>query len=804
MFRDFLILCILLIGISQSGAQNLVPNYSFEIDSACPTNYGQVTYSKGWKKSWNNNQPPNQTEYCNSCNNGLFGVPNNTWGSQVASTGSAYMAQATMAPYLMTDYRENIYIQLTSPLVIGTTYNVSVMVSHTDNSQFASNNYGAKFSTVTSFPVDNHCQMHSSVVITDNINWVPVSGSFVADSAYSYICVGNFYDDAHTTNITSCPGCSFHQCGYFVDDVVVTGPSPTIPVSSFSTSGTTICLGQSTTFTSTSTGAPTSYSWNFGNSSSSNTQNPVNLYTSAGIYTATLTVSNSFGTNSSSQTITVNPPPVVSATSNSSVCPGFPANLNANGAATYSWSPPGGLSSTTGNSVSATSLTNTSYTVTGTSASGCKNTAIANVTLFPVPHVSSVSHDTICAGTSLFLQANGTGGTPAYTYSWTNAGVAVNLPVSPVTNTTYTVNCTDANGCVSTPQTSTVILHPPVSLVMTPTASICPGIQGQLGVIASGTRGGYVYSWNPSTGLSSSTIPNPTVSPSSTITYTVFVSDGCATTPVSDTTRLTVYSKPVLSFFTNDTGGCAPYCVNFNGSSNPSCVIANWKFGDGGVANGCGTVNHCYQKSGLENVTFSITDIHGCKESLAKTLSFTVYQKPSISFTVSPEASDIMNPTISFTSQIADATSWTWFFGDLSGASDTARNTQYKYLDTGCYPVTLIAKNVIGCLDTARSNVCIEPYLTFYAPNAFTPNEDGINDVWKPEGMYIDPKNYELTIYNRWGNQVFKTTTWGQGWDGRANNGSSIAQVDSYFWIVTFRDLQKTRHTYRGLCQLIK
>ncbi len=202
-------------------AVNLVPNYSFETDSACPDNYNEVSYSKGWRKSLNNNVPAYHTEYLNACGTPSFAVPNNTWGYQIAATGQAYMAECTMGPTVKVDYRENIYTKLSAPLSVGQTYQASFKISHTNNSQNASNNFGLKFSTVPDFPIVNYAQVYTPDIITDSAGWTLVSGTFVADSAYQYIGAGNFFDDAHTATTQSCNTCPYNLYGYYLDDICV-------------------------------------------------------------------------------------------------------------------------------------------------------------------------------------------------------------------------------------------------------------------------------------------------------------------------------------------------------------------------------------------------------------------------------------------------------------------------------------------------------------------------------------------------------------------------------------------------------
>ncbi len=202
-------------------AQNWVPNYSFENYNQCPTTYNQVGYCQNWLPSPVNNVPQYHTEYLHACNTGSFSVPTSTWGSQAAVTGQGYMALCTMAPAVTLNYRENIYVPLVAPMSIGQTYHVSFRVSHTDNSQYATNNIGAKFSTVPNISVNNFAHVNSTSQVTDKLNWVTISGSFVADSAYTYLGIGNFYTDANTVSSNICSSCSFSQYGYFIDDVCV-------------------------------------------------------------------------------------------------------------------------------------------------------------------------------------------------------------------------------------------------------------------------------------------------------------------------------------------------------------------------------------------------------------------------------------------------------------------------------------------------------------------------------------------------------------------------------------------------------
>lgn len=212
--------------LSTSGsAQNLVLNPSFEDTVMCP-DFPQPTinYALYWSSYGGT------SDYFNSCAS-LFGVPSNFAGYQAPHTGSAYAGLLTWYVNAGSPIREYMGIQFTTPLLIGAKYFVSFFISNADSITYnsSSNNFGVRFSTVpfsyTNFPaLNNSSHMQSPTVITDKINWTYISGSFVADSAYQYLILGNFYDDANTV-IDSVPPYSGTGSYYYIDDVCVSADS---------------------------------------------------------------------------------------------------------------------------------------------------------------------------------------------------------------------------------------------------------------------------------------------------------------------------------------------------------------------------------------------------------------------------------------------------------------------------------------------------------------------------------------------------------------------------------------------------
>jgi gliding motility-associated-like protein len=469
---------------------------------------------------------------------------------------------------------------------------------------------------------------------------------------------------------------------------------------------------------------------------------------------------------------------------------------------TYSWNSTPPQSAATANA-----LTSGCYTVTVNQPNGCVANSVVTLTEPPALILPSIPPATICLSHSVSLTPLGmpSGGTAPLSVVWTCSGVPVASPVFPPTTTTYTATTIDSNGCVSLPQFFTVNVNPPLSLSLSGPPPLCPGATGALNAIFSGGDGIWNLSWMPSAGLSSSTIANPLATPSLTTTYTVILSDNCGTPADTETIQVRVFpSLPVVNFSTPDTAGCVPLCVNFAGTSTPSCLIGYWNFGDtSATLSACGLVRHCYMNPGSYSVLYHVTDINGCVDSAAKPAYINVFPLPVAAFTMTPASASLLNPVVYFTDMSIGASRYHWHFGDLLNDTSSLHNPMFTYQDTGCYMVQLTVESAAHCFSSMAQEVCIHDIFAFYAPDSFTPNGDGLNDIWLPKGNNVDPNNYDLSIFDRWGNQLFSTHEWGMGWDGHANSGPLVAQQDIYVWKVSLQDLQGNAYSYIGSIHLI-
>jgi gliding motility-associated-like protein len=469
---------------------------------------------------------------------------------------------------------------------------------------------------------------------------------------------------------------------------------------------------------------------------------------------------------------------------------------------TYQWSPSISWAD------SAAALQAGVYTCTVTDSKGCRDAATVNISEAPLLKLNTSNPPAICIGSQASLHAQVSGGTPGYIYTWLDAGgQAVSLPASPAQTTTYTVSCSDSNKCISSPLLVTVQVKAPIRIQDMGNPNICPGSSALLQIIASGGDTQYNYSWSPATGLSMTNASNTVANPTSTTLYTVSVRDGCGSPVDTAHVLITVNPLPQIVLSAQDTAGCSPLNTHFSMPSTLSGSTITWKFGDSTQSSGINSPVHTYTNSSTQTQHYSISiwvkDNHGCSASLHKTDYITVYPLPLASFQSMGSAS-ITSPDVSFINTSSGANSWSWDFGDGSGQTSTLQNPVHAFPDTGCYTVTLTATNTFGCIASSTEPVCIQPDFTFYAPDAFTPNDDGLNDTWKPKGVGVDIREYSMIVFDRWGNQVFSTTSWQEGWDGRANGGAEVAQLETYVWVAQIKDFKGKKHRLSGKITILK
>ena len=442
------------------------------------------------------------------------------------------------------------------------------------------------------------------------------------------------------------------------------------------------------------------------------------------------------------------------------------------------------------------------YTVYAQNSNGCFESEQV-ILGSPAPVSVIVESDTtICIGGTASLYVAASGGVGSFTYLWDNNISTQGINVSPLSTQTYCVRATDGNGCASNLSCVTVTVSQALNATALSDQAICPEDMAQISAAGNGGNGGpYNYVWDQGVGAGS----NQIVSPAGTTIYTVSVTDGCETPAATASVTITIYPTPVIGFSGDVLSGCVPVDVSFDEINVPAGSQCFWDFGDGGTSNDCSDVSYVFTQAGCWNVSLAITTPEGCAASYDAANYICVYDYPSASFMFGPQPATILNPTITFVNTSSGASTYDWTFDVLGFAdNDNAENPVYTFLsEPGTYEVCLSATSNEGCATDTCANVVINDELLLYVPNSFTPNGDGVNDVFLPIVNGEDPLKYDLLIFNRWGELIFEEQHSSQGWDGYHNG--VIAQDGVYVWKINCKEVSGgEHHEYIGHVTLLK
>jgi len=616
--------------------------------------------------------------------------------------------------------------------------------------------------------LDTICLGNATTLIAsgaDTYSWTPATSPSTGDTVTA---------NPDTTTIYIVTGTDTIGC-YDTISITITVTNDTLPPVSITsvTDTVSICQGNATTLIAT--GADT-YSW----------APPAGLNTTVGdtviaspivdttyIVTGTNTTTGCYNTDTVTIDVTNDSLPTVLVTSISdTICSGNSTTLIASGADTYSWAPDTGLSSTIGDTVTANPDTTITYIVTGTNtATGCYNTdsIMITVTNDPLPSVSIASvTDTvsICQGNATTLIATG-----ADTYSWAppaglNTTVGDTVIASPIVDTTYIVTGTNTTtGCYNTDTITIDVTSDPLPAVSVTSISntICSGNSTIL--IASGAD---TYSWAPDTGLSSTIGDTVTANPDTTTTYIITgtnTATGCYNT---DNITITVTNDPLPAVLV--TAGSDTVCLGTSTTLIASGADAYSWAPSAGLDSTAGNTVIATPIITTTYIVIGTNTTTGCYNT--DTAVVNVLDFELIADFVADPVTGSTPLEVIFTDMTTGLTSWTWQW-DFSYDSvtfnieSTALNPTHEYTDSGSYIIMLIVTDIAtGCTDTASLMITTTTEEEeLFIPEIFSPNGDGINDIF-----YIRGKGFDwilLRIYDRWGEMVFESTDTNTGWDGR-------------------------------------
>ncbi|MCE2682299.1 MAG: gliding motility-associated C-terminal domain-containing protein [Cryomorphaceae bacterium] len=446
------------------------------------------------------------------------------------------------------------------------------------------------------------------------------------------------------------------------------------------------------------------------------------------------------------------------------------------------------------------------YNVCSRNVHGCQT--CSNVTIVaPPPMIVSVSNDTlICQNGTATMTASAIGGT-SYLFHWDHTtDLAATQAVNPLVNTTYTVYAENELGCLSTPESIVVSVRPPISGTISPDVTICPGYPTTLTATATdGIGAPYVFSWSNGNAYSgaSSTI---SVNPPATTIYTVTIADECESTPLVLNTTVTVAPLPVPQILADPNDLCEPAIFTVVNTTDATMVDSVWWTTSNGQT--FGNVSEITLDplwAGNYDVQLVVVSPQGCIDSTTFYDYLTVYPKPFADLRYSPNPVYMFNTQVMLTNYSLNADYYQWFIESGSPSYSQQENVTTMFPDgqTGEYDVTLIATSEYNCIDTTTAKIVVFPEVLIYAPNTFTPDNDEHNQSW---GIYIegiDIFDFDLYIFNRWGEIIWESHDPEALWDG--TYGGLPVQQGTYTWIVRARDVQNDdQHEFNGFVNVLR
>jgi len=250
--------------------------------------------------------------------------------------------------------------------------------------------------------------------------------------------------------------------------------------------------------------------------------------------------------------------------------------------------------------------------------------------------------------------------------------------------------------------------------------------------------------------------------------------------------------------------GCAPADIFFNNLSAPvdETYEILWDFGDGSDTLDAISPTHTYNGIGKYDVNVSITSPIGCTTSKDFPGLITVEEKPTAAFTYTPDNPNTFNKTVSFLDNSINAKYYQWDFAGL-GVTQIKEPT-FTFPDTGFYEVAQIVIHESGCPDTAFALIDISPEVTLHFPNAFSPNNDAKNDVFKGVGILAGLREYSLTVWNRWGEKIFDTEDPEEGWNGMINNSGTLSPNGVYVYYAKYEGPRGRKAEFNGHITLLR
>jgi gliding motility-associated-like protein len=557
---------------------------------------------------------------------------------------------------------------------------------------------------------------------------------------------------------------------------VIAIPNPIIAVP-----GQSVCQGKSVMLSAS--GAQT-YQWSPPTNLSATTGSSVMANPNqTSVYSV---VGSSVGCQSPTQQTTVTVvanPVIVIAPVTPTICAGSPIGLTAFGATNYTWIPATNINTVNGSFVIVNPPVTTNYMVIGEAAT-CTSTAVRQVSVIALPDLQAFASKTvICAGDRLNINANG-----ANTYTWSPT-VGLSSPynnavvATPATSITYTIM--GSNGiCTQSLTFSIDVKQRPVLNLSTDKQKIC---QGQSTAIFASGCASYSFHPSPYTNANASNTTMAIVTPTASFNFSVtgFNGDTVNACPFTKEILITVVPQ-VTPGVVKNTGVCDGQSTKLNSEGSNTYQWTPFE----GLSNP--NVKDPYAQPKVTTI-YSVHVSNGGYCGATATVEVKVYPQP----TVDAGENKVYNSDEAMFLNAKGTGTLTWIFGENVVCS-VCPQSQITATRSGVYQVK--TTNEFGC--TATDEVWIEVTNDYpiFIPNSFTPNYDGLNDVFLVYGQSI--VEMEMLIFDRWQHQIFTSKDQLKGWDGTFRG--EIVKNDSYIYVINYKTYDGKKHTKTGFVAVVR
>jgi gliding motility-associated-like protein len=469
---------------------------------------------------------------------------------------------------------------------------------------------------------------------------------------------------------------------------------------------------------------------------------------------------------------------------------------------TYFWTPNLNISSQTDEDPTVNPVSTTMYYVQAVTNFGCESPMDSVlVSLLSTAVANAGPNQTICGGNE--VQLNG-----SYDFATTDPRPANEVfqswtPGATLSDTTILdpIGTPSASGyyhlmvwtgtCVTYDSVFITVI-PELDLQITAdTTVMCEGLTTNL--VATSGLGGIQFVWSPTTGLGDPLSLITTASPTETTTYTLIGNEGGCYDTASIT--INVLPTPEMGYLSSGERGCAPHSVSFM-QAVANGIFYSWNFGDGTPISNETMPSHVYDQAGTFNVSLTAVGAGGC-EATINTINVVVAEPPVAEFHSTPAFPiqlSLPNTQVGFINDSEHGLSYRWDFGD--GQLSSEINPSHSYFEPGEYQVSLTVTNEEGCV----SSVMHGPYIVLapdlFIPNVFSPNGDGVNDLFFVN--YTGSQPFNAQVFDRWGVKLYESRNKVQGWDGNDSEGNA-APDGVYYYIVKVGD-----KSYNGAASLLR